>query len=481
MFPEGPGLKLAAVSALLVLTVLLGQDAPAQQHSEKAVEFARQGDLKSAESELRKAVELSPRDPNLLTSLGGILAMEGDLRGANMYLAQAVKLNPQDPASRRNLAANEWQLGRIKEAHANLDVLLRADPNDKIATFLLGMVSEKEKAYARSAKLLESVPEVMAGQPDGWVALANAYYHTGRADHARAALRHLLPSSPNARAAYLGGLVAKDAQDYPTAEALFRSVASSYPDRGAVEFEIALAEYKAGRVADSEKTLLAAVKANHATSDGYVLLCRMLSAEGSDIRALQIAVQGAQAFPGSSELLATKGSIELKLQYFKDAAASYEKAARLKESAEVKRGLATAQWRAGMRERAVATFEQSMRQYPRDARIYEVYGSLLLEDGTSENKSRAVDLLRRALALDDSAVEARYQLANLELANGNPQQATQYLESAIKLNANDSRLHFALSRAYRRLGRDADANKETKTYQKLKAAERNDSAAGTRP
>jgi len=472
---------LLAASFLLMASVLLGQDVPAQQHSEKAVEFARQGDLKSAESELRKAVELSPRDSNLLTSLGGILAMEGDLRGANTYLARAVKLNPQDPASRRNLAANEWQLGRIKEAHANLDLLLRADPNDKIATFLLGMVSEKEKAYARSAKLLESVPEVIAGQPDGWVALANSYYHTGRKEDARTALRHLLPSSPNARAAYLGGLVAKNAQDYPTAEALFRSVPSSYRDRAAVEFEIALAEYKSGRVADSEKTLLAAVKANHATSDGYVLLCRMLSAEGSDLRALQLATQGAGAFPDSSEILSTKGSIELKLQYFKDAAASYERAAALKDSADVKRGLATAQWRAGMRERAVATFEQSMRQYPRDARICEVYGSLLLEDGTSENKSRAVDLLKHALALDDSAVEARYQLANLELAEGNAQQAMQYLEKAIKLDPNDSRLHFALSRVYRRLGRDSDATKETETYQKLKAAERNDSVAGTRP
>ena len=37
-------------------------------------------DCRSAESELRKAVAISPDDPVLLTSLGGILGIEGDLQ-----------------------------------------------------------------------------------------------------------------------------------------------------------------------------------------------------------------------------------------------------------------------------------------------------------------------------------------------------------------------------------------------------------------
>ena len=456
---------------------------PAQQHADKAVQFAQQGDLKGAESELRKAVELSPGDSALLTSLGGILGMEGNLQEANTYLAKAVRLNPQDPASRRNLAANQWQLGRLKEAHANLDLLLRVNPQDKIAVFLLGMVSEKEKAYASSAKLLESVPDVMAQQPDSWVALANSYYHTGRAEKARAALERVLGPAPNPKAAFLGGRVALDGMDYPLAEKLFVSVRSSYPDRGAIELEIALAQYRAGRVAESRATLLEAANANHATSHGYVLLCKILSAEGSDIRALQIAGRAAQAFPDSSEVLSTKGSIELKLRYFNEAVASYEKAAVLKNSADVKRGLATAQWKAGLRERAASTFDQAMRQFPGDAQNYQVYGTLLLEDGSPETKGRAVQLLKRALELDDSAVEPRYQLANLELADGDPPQALEYLERAVQLDPNDSRLHFALSRVYRRLNREADASKETEIYQKLKAAgqARNNSAGGIHP
>ena len=459
--------------------------AEAQQHADKAVQLAQQGDLKNAESELRKAVDLAPNDSNLLTSLGGILGMEGNLQEANTYLARAVRGNPQDPAPRRNLAANEWQLGRLKEARANLDLLLRANPRDKLATYLSGMVAEKEKDYARSAKLLESVPDVMSQQPDSWVALASSYYHSGRTENARAALQHLLipPSTP--RSAFLGGTMAAEAQDYATAEMLFRSVRSSYPDRAAVELEIALAQYQAGHKDESEKTLLAAVDANLTTSETYVLLCTMLSDKGSNVAALQVATHGARAFPDSSDVLSVKGSIELKLRYFSEAVATYEKASRLSDSAGVKRGLVTAQWRAGMHDLAEATFDQAIRQFPRDARTYQVYGTLLLDDGSPQNRERAIDLFKQALALNDSAVEPRYQLANLELENGHPQQALAYLEKAIQLDAKDSRLHFALARAYRRLSRDADARQETEIYQKLKAVElpgkQTDFVGGTQP
>jgi tetratricopeptide (TPR) repeat protein len=262
-------------------------------------------------------------------------------------------------------------------------------------------------------------------------------------------------------------------------------VRSSYPDRSAVEFQLARAEYQAGHVTESEKTLLDAVNANYATSDGYVLLCTLLSADGSDIRALQIATQATQRFPESSEVLSVKGSVEVKLQYYTDAVASYEKAAKLKDSAAARRGMATAQWKAGLHERAISTFEQAVRQFPRDAGTYQVYGTLLLEDEAPENKRRGVDLLKRALALNDSAVEPRYQLANLELADGNSEQARAYLERAIQLDPNDSRLHFVLSRVYRRLGRETDAGRETEMYQKLNAAKQagsqNDTAGGTRP
>lgn len=435
------------------------------------MELARAGDLKSAETELRKAVALAPNDSALLTSLGGILGMEGDLHQANRYFAKAVKLNPHDPVSLRNLAANQWQLGRLKEAHENLDLLLRLNPQDKTAIFLMGIVSEREKDYGRSIQLLESIPDVVERQPEASVALASAYYHMSRRDNARSVLQKLPGRAVKPDVVFMGGRVAMDAHDYPLAEALLSTIRSTYTDPAAVESQIAFAQYRQGHAVESEKTLLAAKQARHANRDAYLLLCKLLADRRAYDRALQTATEAEQTFPDSFEVLSTKASMQMKLQYFSDAVVSLQKATRLHPSSETKRDLAMAEWRAGSRKQAMADFDQVLTQFPRDGQTFQVYGTLLLEDGSPEANSRAIELLKQAVVLDDSTVEARYQLANLELANEKPQAALRYLERAMQLEPNDSRLHFAMSRAYRRLGRTSEADQEMATYQKLKPAE----------
>jgi len=448
---------------------------PAQQHTERAAEYAQRGELKSAESELRQALELSPNDPALLTSLGGILGMEGDLKQANVYLSKAVKLNPQDALLRRNLAANQWQLGQFREAHQNLERLIRANPQDKHAIFLLGMVSENQKDYARSIALLESIPEITERQPEARVALASAYFRSNRAEEARQTVRELLHRPVDPRIMFTAGRVAMDAHDYSLAETVFTSLRSAYPDPAVLEFQIALAQYRDRRVAQSERTLTEAVAANRANQDSYVLLSQILAGRGDPVQALKVAARGSQAFPNSSNILSAKAAIEMKLQYFGDAVASNEKAARLNPlAAGVRRDLAVAEWRAGMRERSEASFRDAIRQFPGDAETYLAYAVLLLEEGSPDARSRAIQLLGQALARDDSSIEARYQLANIALEDGKPEQALAHLEFAVKRDPQASRVRYALSRTYQRLGRSSDADREMEMYQKLKAAQPSD-------
>ena len=440
---------------------------PAAQHADKAAEFVQRGDLKNAEAELRKAVDLSPADPALLTSLGGVLGMRGDLRQANVYLSKAVKLKPQDPLLVRNLAANEWQLGRLREAREHLERLVRANPRDKTAIFLLGMVCENQKDYARSIALIETIPDVTEQRPEALVALASSYYHRNRRGDAESALKRLLGRNANPQIVFTGGRVAMDARDYALAEELLTAVRSTYSDPAAAS-ELALAQYRQGRAADSEKTLMETVQTGHANREAYLLLCKVLADRKAYTRALEIAAEAARTFPDSGEVLSTKGAVEMKLEYYSAAAGTLKKAAAMHPSSETRRELAVAEWRAGDRRQAISEFEDAIRQFPRDARTCEVYGTLLLEDALPENRARAAAVLKQAIAVDDSSVEARYQLANLALEDGNPQAALEHLEKAVRAEPDDSRLHFTLSRVYRRLGRNSDADREMDNYRRLK-------------
>jgi tetratricopeptide (TPR) repeat protein len=187
--------------------------------------------------------------------------------------------------------------------------------------------------------------------------------------------------------------------------------------------------------------------------------------------ALKTLSQAARAMPDSYQVFIIMAEAQMKLRYFSQAVISAQKALELHPSAETRRELAAAQWRAGNKTQALSEFESIRHEFPRDAGTCELYGTLLLEDGSPEDKSRAVGLLKRAIALDSSSVEARYQVANVELADGHFEQALQDLERAIKLDPDDSRMHFALSRVYRRLDRNSEADRELEKYQNLKASQ----------
>jgi Flp pilus assembly protein TadD len=206
----------------------------AEGHAQAGLRFAEQNDLKNAEAELRRAVDLSPNNPQYLTGLGGILGMQRKLEESTSYLEKALKLDPDNLVSRRNLASNHWQMGHFEDAKLHLRQILRAKPEEPRTTLLLGMVEESLKNYAKAAELLQKVSALVKQQPESVAALSRAYYHRGEKQKARELLDVLLDHPAGPRGILLGAQTASDAEDYKTAEKLLELIQSSYPDRAAV-------------------------------------------------------------------------------------------------------------------------------------------------------------------------------------------------------------------------------------------------------
>jgi Flp pilus assembly protein TadD len=78
-------------------------------------------------------------------------------------------------------------------------------------------------------------------------------------------------------------------------------------------------------------------------------------------------------------------------------------------------------------------------------------------------------MLRSALAIDPSNPQALYELGNMELNDGRFTGACRHLEQAARLVPLSSKTHFALARAYRRLKRVEDAQREMDLYNKAKS------------
>lgn len=506
---RGAGGVAAIVLLATALAVNLAAQDTARKHAGRGIDLAQSGNLPAAETELRRAVQLEPHNAELLGNLGTVLAMEGKLEESTPILQEATQLNPQALVLRRYLAANLWQLHKFAGAKTQLQIILKAQPQNPQAIFLLGMVSADLKDYAAAARLLASVPDLVRQHAESVAALALSQYRTGAKEEARHTLGILQEHPGDARSALLGARVASQAGDYEESLHLLGPVEASNPGFSELAYQVALAEYHLGRYADCETKLLAlantkqdsgetenllgwcyekqgkhaaAISAlRHAIALGpdqesnYLDLGGILRETRSLPAALAVATQGAERFPKSARMWGLKGSAELEMSHYPDAIRSYSSAYDLDPSdAGALLGLGEAKESHGSSADAEKTFEEGARKFPRDARFDLEHAFLLLRRADAGDKTatpRAVELLRKALAIDPSSGEAHYQLGNLALEGGRPKEAFDELQKAAQLEPDASKIHFALARACRRLGQKEAAAREMAIFQKLKQQE----------
>jgi tetratricopeptide (TPR) repeat protein len=477
----------------------------AEMHAEQGLTLARAGNLDAAEAELRKAVALERENVSFLEDLATVLAMQKKFAESSSYFEQALKIAPNDLTARRYLAANLWQSHRYTEASRNLQILLKASPNDPQGLLLMGMVSENTQDFPTAAKCLSAVPALVRAQPEAIAALATSYYHLGERQKARKWVGELQNHPAGIRAALLGAQIADEMHDYQTAEALLTELASRDPDQDGLQYQLALVKFHEQKFEESSQILQKLVDSGHSTSEVERLLASCLVAENQPdeaIRALneaiakdpseqasyleladlllahkkisdatELAQRMIKAFPDSSRVFISKGAIELRAGNFTDAVTSFRRAAKLDPAnAEANLGLARAQANVGMTAQAKATLENAIQHFREKAPFELELGRVLLKEAEAGDKRaevKAEQLFSSALTHNNKLADAHYELGELALRHGDAAKALVHLKAAAELSPSSANAHFALSTAYRRLGRSQEAANEMALFDKL--------------
>jgi tetratricopeptide (TPR) repeat protein len=84
----------------------------------------------------------------------------------------------------------------------------------------------------------------------------------------------------------------------------------------------------------------------------------------------------------------------------------------------------------------------------------------------------AMKLFEQVIAKHPDYANAQYQMGKLLMDNGKVQDAIPHLEAAAKLDPNRDYVHYQLQAAYRKMGRTADADRELAVYQEIKTKAR---------
>ena len=103
--------------------------------------------LEQAQAMLERALQLRPKDPQIIDSMGWALYRLGRFDGAVSNLEQAVELRPQDAVINDHLGDAYWRVGRRNEARFQWQRALNLDPEPDLLTNLMEKIQHGLKPF----------------------------------------------------------------------------------------------------------------------------------------------------------------------------------------------------------------------------------------------------------------------------------------------------------------------------------------------
>lgn len=513
--------KTVLTLALVVVVFLTGWTAlsqdlsQAQEHSRAGLSLAREGKLTQAEQELREAVRMAPAVAVTYAQLASILGLQGKWKEALASFQKAIELDPTNINFRRETAAVQWQLRQMAAAEKNLRFVLAKRPDDSGAILLMGLVSEANGDYATAARLLESQFELVVSQPDRTVALFHSAVQSGQHSSLPKIIKTLRSRAPEA--AWQNAItrcteIAAVAGDLETSQSLFSLISSDQPSRLAAGFEVAKLHFNRGQIQTAEELLSQLAESAAKNADIQTLLGRCYQALHQPdlaLRAYQRAIEIdpsqvaryedliflqleqdhasdatsavnrlVSIAPDNANAWVMKAKVELLTNAFQDALKSYQHAGQLdRSSADAALGVAAIHALSGLSDAAISDYKAGIQRFPSDSRFYVAFAAALLASPDAPREyPRIRELLRQAVGLDPHSADARYQLGQVALKQGQLEEAETEFLAALKSDPDRSSTHFALSLIYRRTGRAEDAARHFALYEKLKQSEEREPA-----
>jgi tetratricopeptide (TPR) repeat protein len=409
--------------------------------------------LDKANAELKKELQVSPKDFLTYAALGHIAVIQHRYGEAESYLKHAIALNPANPDAYLYLGQMNYEMHRSADAEA---ALRKAIANTRDASrnryqiqkahYLLGRLLAKSGDQAGAQAEMQIVQKMMArtltrdkdrfsGMAPGANTIAAAESPATPADEKEAGkvanFRKQI-AEPLADSYNNLGAIAASGKDYTTALACFQHAAEW--NRGLPGLD-----YNWGRAAFMSSHFKQAVPP----------LTRYLKdhAEDASIRS----VLGISLFM-TKDYAAVIQTLQPTLPRIGAVPqVEYVYAASLVKTGHSSEGV-----------RMLRAMEQKNPSIPDVHRsLAEAYAA-----GGKPDLERAEEEFAAAIRLNPSDAEAHYELGKLEMALGEVKPAIAELETAVQLGPDDAAAHAALAAAYRQDSRPEDAKRELELSRK---------------
>ncbi len=426
--------------------------------------------------QLLKKIPINQMDPGLLGMLGYAQAQVGNYASAQASYQKALQIDPNNQDIRRAYAEALLASGQVSQARAQLEQLLKSDPEDTASYVRLAELEREEGHFNRARKNLvrakglspdnldvsyqTAILDHVVGQDDQAIALLNQLLQQTRTSGHRYAL-----ATASNRALFLErlGLIDNSEEKYDQAIAEFRRIialGSSFAPRG--ESLIVETLQLAHRPAQAEEELNAAIGKYPKDRSLEMLRASLLGEQGHLNRAIGILGKMLDGSPSDRGVYLAMAQIYSQNKRYPAAEAAVQKAMALSSKPpdrEYALFMLGAVYDSEKKySLAEQTFKKVLDQDPLNDAADNYLGYMLADRGVRLHESleyikKAVSLKPNNGAYLDSLGWAYYKLKRYNEARGP-------LEKAVRLLSDDPTIRMHMGYVYLKLGMKEEARSQ---------------------
>ena len=444
----------AAVFCILLPLARAADDAALRD----AAQALQHGDYAGAESKLRAELKIHPADADALSMLGMVLDARKQFIEAEAEYRKALVAAPRSAPVLGRYANHLLAAGDEKGAHDAFERVVALDPGDAYANLALGRMELKNKDAAH-AKLalgyLDRLPAALRDAPEAAVPRLIALDRGGDATAAQALFEQLSNTTQNdaKMSASIGWTLAR-AEQFVQAETFLTHALAGNPSDFQLLYDLGVVALNAKHYDRAREVLEKVVHQQPRNTDALYSLAFVYSSLKQPEAALRLLAEAAKIAPNRADverlIAVTTGELEAN----EDSAAAWDRYAALApndDTARRERGFARIhmhQFDAG-----IADLEWYIKRHPDDPVGYYELG---LAQSTND-PTKGLSSLDKALQLKPDFVEARSARGALYYLQGNPKAAIPDLEAAAASQPDNGLILDRLGQAYRAMDRLDDS------------------------
>jgi tetratricopeptide (TPR) repeat protein len=392
---------------------------------------------------IQRQLQKKPESAEVHLLEGRIYSAKGDWEQAEAALRKSIELDPKLPGAYELLVGLYVTTNRIPQAINQAQAFLSKDPNNAGALMTLALIYERHNDASKAAETYE---KLLSKSPDFAPALNNlAFLYAERLNQLDKAseLAHKarkLQSANPAIADTLGWILYKQG-DYQQALPLLQESAEKLSEKAEIQYHLGMASYMMGQT-DAART--AFQKATNSTEDfsGKEDSRRRLALMGNDTGALKdLSINELETIlkdqPNDVVALVRLGDAYENQRAFDKAGTAYERALKLNPNL-LPATMKLAQLNAGAlqnKSRALELAKKARELAPADPRAAAVLGTIAYQAG---NFAWAYSLLQESVRRLPNDPKVLHDLAWAAYSLGKVGEAQQMMERVLKASA-DSR------------------------------------------